>query len=520
MAFSRQLNFQVLQVKHPIITTLVVALLVLVRESHTGAAAIVTTTEQPRWRPHSLQEQHKAANDLQADLHVNASESPQARVESLRRHRHSPEDSTGGSSGSGGGDDTSISSANADLLRDNSSRRRRRGLTKSGRESGSSISVEEVHASPNRVLDAPKPPDRQGKSRRQQLVEEFLSEEEEQVADASPAAAATPAAKASSGEVSERCVIVLGTGRSGSTSLMDSLNQLPNYFIRGEQEAAFYHLFMTWRMLKRSWYRSREFNASIQAFEARRGPGAAAHLRYGKVKEVYDKYAVKKKLPWFNDLHPERLLEAVRGFYAATYGYHGAGTVSGFKEVRFVRGRALTGTDASYQGFVEFVHFLRMLCLDVKVLLNSRASASLDDNYKLVDMLERNGVLEALHADNATFVRDLEITHGWYDRYAAEYPDHAFRVIMEDMFDAKKNATLARRLLSFLGEDPATPIRFDRMPSWSRPNPRSKAAAGRQEPDAAGAKRREKQKVEGVKEEKAAPARWRRRRLRGNRYSR
>ncbi len=46
---------------------------------------------------------------------------------------------------------------------------------------------------------------------------------------------------------SRRCVFILGTGRSGSTALMDALNQLPHFLIRGEQEGAFWFLYLTYR---------------------------------------------------------------------------------------------------------------------------------------------------------------------------------------------------------------------------------------------------------------------------------
>ncbi len=44
-----------------------------------------------------------------------------------------------------------------------------------------------------------------------------------------------------------RCVFILATGRSGSTSLMDSLNQIPNYLIRGEHWQALGNLYDAYR---------------------------------------------------------------------------------------------------------------------------------------------------------------------------------------------------------------------------------------------------------------------------------
>lgn len=56
-----------------------------------------------------------------------------------------------------------------------------------------------------------------------------------------------PSSSSSSSSPSRRCVFILGTGRSGSTALMDALNQLPHYLIRGEQEGAFWYLYLTHR---------------------------------------------------------------------------------------------------------------------------------------------------------------------------------------------------------------------------------------------------------------------------------
>ncbi len=54
-------------------------------------------------------------------------------------------------------------------------------------------------------------------------------------------------------------------------------------------------------------------------------PQAAAHLGYPAVKRLYDTAAVENKLPCFNDLHPDRVADAVRAMYTMAYGYHGPG---------------------------------------------------------------------------------------------------------------------------------------------------------------------------------------------------
>ncbi|KXZ50411.1 hypothetical protein GPECTOR_16g585 [Gonium pectorale] len=273
-----------------------------------------------------------------------------------------------------------------------------------------------------------------------------------------------------------RCLMVLATGRSGSTALVDALNQLPNYFIRGEHKAAFHYLYLTWRCLKFTWSMAREFrNGTVRVLQAASasaddasgaGSGAAAaasralsHVPFDVAKQAYNSVAPTMKLPWFSDVHPDRTKEAMRSFYGMLYGYQGAGFVSGFKEIRYVRNGRFPVPNATYVDFADFIAFLRNMCVDVKVLLNTRAKPDLASNRKLHRMMGRN------HGASAeAFEENMRITHVWY---ASENPQHSMRVLMEDMFDPKVNATLARNILTFLGEDPNARIDFARMPTWS-----------------------------------------------------
>lgn len=51
---------------------------------------------------------------------------------------------------------------------------------------------------------------------------------------------------------------------------------------------------------------SKDFASSVRRVEGSAGPTAAAHLSYRAAKGIYDNFAVRKKIPWFNDLHPVR----------------------------------------------------------------------------------------------------------------------------------------------------------------------------------------------------------------------
>ncbi len=57
---------------------------------------------------------------------------------------------------------------------------------------------------------------------------------------------------------------------------------------------------------------SKDFVASVQHVEGTAGPAAAAHLSYRAAKGIYEQFATRKKLPWFNDLHPVRAVLAWR----------------------------------------------------------------------------------------------------------------------------------------------------------------------------------------------------------------
>ncbi|GFR50041.1 hypothetical protein Agub_g12088 [Astrephomene gubernaculifera] len=255
---------------------------------------------------------------------------------------------------------------------------------------------------------------------------------------------------------SQKCVFILATGRSGSTSLMDALNQIPHYLIRGE----------TWRA------HGNLFDAYQHLCEARTSPGqeffhfANIRERYIDVKLAYGKLAETTKLPFFNEFSEDRILLATRAYYTVLYGHYGKDVVTGFKEIRYVCGELYFNQTRCGEHFQKFVRFLRGMCHDVKFLFNTRLSASLESNVKRFQMF-----------NNATFAADfthlLNETHTLYDNYAMQHSDHAFRVYMEDMFNIKRNATLARNLLQFLGEDTTIPIRFNRMPGWqpSYPTP-------------------------------------------------
>ncbi|KXZ53392.1 hypothetical protein GPECTOR_7g1288 [Gonium pectorale] len=228
---------------------------------------------------------------------------------------------------------------------------------------------------------------------------------------------------------------------------MDALNQLPNYLIRGEQWAAFWNVYES--------YMNYNWTASVPLSQLKFNWSQHQQDSFQAVKALYHSQATQEELAWFNEFDLERVLRAARSYYMVLYGYYGKGFVSGFKDSRYVCGRSFeSGRCAEF--FHGFMDFLRKLCLDVKVIFNSRTSASRDDNAKLYDMDPSK--------QEDDWARDLAETHRLYDAYAAAHGGHVLRVLYEDMFHPQKNATVARQLLEFLREDPNTPITFNRMP--------------------------------------------------------
>nr|ADI46940.1 MTM0775 [Volvox carteri f. nagariensis] len=245
-----------------------------------------------------------------------------------------------------------------------------------------------------------------------------------------------------------KCVFILATGQSGSTVLMDALNQLPHYLIRGEQYAAFWNVYESFMNFR--WTTNEPSNQGLFNWTAYK------YAPLSTIKGLYNREAPHVELPWFNEFPQERIFVAARSYYAALYGFYGGNFVSGFKDSRFVCGKSFSRGRCS-ELFGGFMHFLQTICLDVKVLLNTRASSSLASNRKLYAM--------SRDQSEEDFLRDLNETHSLYDSYLSQNSDHAFRVFYEDLYNPSRNTTLAKRLLEFLGEESSTPIRFTRMPA-------------------------------------------------------
>ena len=62
-----------------------------------------------------------------------------------------------------------------------------------------------------------------------------------------------------------------------------------------------------------------------------------AKMDFQQVKDIYNSWATVDKMPWFNDLHPQRVAASFKAQYAAMYGNYGPGRVSGWKEIKYTK---------------------------------------------------------------------------------------------------------------------------------------------------------------------------------------
>ncbi|GIL74019.1 hypothetical protein Vretimale_5045 [Volvox reticuliferus] len=217
----------------------------------------------------------------------------------------------------------------------------------------------------------------------------------------------------------EKCVFILATAHSGSTALMDALNQIPNYLIRGENWAANYNL----------------FNAYQRICSIPRSPGQSyinwrehGHASLHTVKSLYEAQANRRKLPFFHEFDTDRVIIATRVYYKVLFGHFGDGIVTGSKETRYVCGTTFASHKCEEQ-FSAFLKFLKKICISTKVLLLTRTDHSTHANPDIFEPLTGG--------EKILMERNLGKTHQLYDEYVSYYPEHAFRVHMEDMFDLK-----------------------------------------------------------------------------------
>ena len=117
-----------------------------------------------------------------------------------------------------------------------------------------------------------------------------------------------------------RCLFIVSPGRSGSTALLDAMNQMEKVYIRGENAGMMKFLFNLHYVAKRL---SSETHYKDVAEELQR----------------YEEYVVTHHKPdWYNEFNPAASLCATRSYFRHLFGYDDfKDYIVGFKEIRFWR---------------------------------------------------------------------------------------------------------------------------------------------------------------------------------------
>eukprot|EP01025_Chloroclados_australasicus_P025300 TRINITY_DN2528_c0_g1_i3.p1 TRINITY_DN2528_c0_g1~~TRINITY_DN2528_c0_g1_i3.p1 ORF type:complete len:325 (-),score=30.45 TRINITY_DN2528_c0_g1_i3:737-1711(-) len=240
--------------------------------------------------------------------------------------------------------------------------------------------------------------------------------------------------------IQDKCAFIVASGRSGSTALMNALNQVDSIFLRGENkglnlqlESLYNHLYMI-------------SNHRIQNLDE---------------KSLYHMFSQFRKPSDFNAFPINTADCMVKYIFKLLYGQgRYAPYTVGFKEIRFReidppvkyytlqfhkdwgtggQGETFLQQTRTYKGFRLRVEFLKRLCDNPKIILNYR------DN---ITAASQSGFWMAWFAGDSEDV--IMKMNSWMEEYHAEFPD-SFVVHYKDMFDKKVNETLAYDLQKFLG---------------------------------------------------------------------
>lgn len=286
----------------------------------------------------------------------------------------------------------------------------------------------------------------------------------------------------------DRCVFIVSVGRSGSTALMDAMNQMPGVYVRGEN----------WNMMQYLY----NLDQAVQQNSARSDVSLLARQQWGKgkvgpkdesddedkesrvddvplygseaEKQAYEALVANRNKPaWYSAFQRGRNQCAASSFFKNIFGYDDFGDqVVGFKEIRYAEeldhllqvkdvwpwqgNRASKSSYAkrSYLTYERYLDFLRRLCHDSKIVFNIRRDVDYDKG-------------QGFYLGRGTMMKEIV---DWMDRYRRKKGNSVARTVYyEDMFGAQ-NKTLAIELAKWLGvwskEEEATfeHIRFDRLP--------------------------------------------------------
>lgn len=248
----------------------------------------------------------------------------------------------------------------------------------------------------------------------------------------------------------KECLFIVSPGLSGSTALMDALNQFPGVFIRGENGAMMSHVWNLYTTYDR--FSAHYMDDSIEAEMAK-----------------YKRFVHRGAKPaWYNEFNHDKIHCLPYDIFRTLYGYSGFQEyIVGFKETRFwevdrlLKPRELGDwaeyrcdnlDPDKYEDFVQNLMFHESLCENTKFIFNHR---------RTYDYTKGTGFYVGPARGKVLKMR-LE----WAETFASEHPNNTMMVYYEDMFDPSINGTVMSQIARFLGRKIPTGITFARLPKY------------------------------------------------------
>lgn len=233
----------------------------------------------------------------------------------------------------------------------------------------------------------------------------------------------------------DMCTFIVSVGRSGSTALQDALNQLPNVYIRGENNNM---LRMLYNIEQVSLQNSKKYPRLGDAV----GPMSE--------KKEYEQHVLAGNKPaWYSLFQAGAASCASSSYFKHLYGYGGFHSYNvGFKEIRHADGLGMLLKLENqrpwifprygaivYKTYDSYLDWMRGLCQNSKIIFNMRREYDYTRGQGFYvgkgDILKRN----------------IE----WMHRYRKAHRSSCHLVYYEDMFDPKTNATVLKNVAAFLG---------------------------------------------------------------------
>lgn len=193
----------------------------------------------------------------------------------------------------------------------------------------------------------------------------------------------------------DQCLFIFAQGRSGSTLLLELLNEIDGVNICGENNGALKHLEKFHGCLRESIRNSHPWGDDKPKFTYR---------------EILEK---ELKPAWYNVFEYKSILEQLRSLIREMYNPHGDYRVWGFKEIRH-------GLGGTYNAFESELDFIKLMFPGSRFVFNTRSIHDLLQSGWWADHPERSR-------------KRLSYQYACFEEYFKIHNDYCYMVAYEDI---------------------------------------------------------------------------------------